>query len=177
VESLAGGAAHGGRDQAGQASVGAPDRPVAPAAMITLLVVDDHPGFRGTLEAVLSSARDLFGTPPSSASRCGTRGAGSSSDGREAVALARETTPDVVLMDLEMPGLNGIQATQALAADGSAAPALRRPPAPRGRGDPARAQLLHGRCPGPDRRRPDGRRPATDGGRRRSRRDGSVGQW
>jgi len=103
VESLAGGAAHGGRDQAGQASVGAPDRPVAPAAMITLLVVDDHLGFRGTLEAVLRSAGDLFVLA-------------SAGGGEEAVTLAAALRPQVVVMDLVMPGVTGVDATRRMLA-------------------------------------------------------------
>jgi DNA-binding NarL/FixJ family response regulator len=76
--------------------------------MIRLLIADDHPLVRDALADLLSGTGDI-------------EVVGIASDGREAVTLARETAPDVVLMDLEMPGLNGIEATQALAADGSPA--------------------------------------------------------
>jgi DNA-binding NarL/FixJ family response regulator len=48
--------------------------------------------------------------------------AGEARDGREAVALARRTRPDVVLMDIRMPVLDGIEATRALAGAGVAEP-------------------------------------------------------
>ena len=63
-----------------------------------VLVVDDHTDFRRGLEAMLaaSDSCDVVGDAP---------------DGRTAVKLALELQPDVVLMDLQMPQLNGIDAT------------------------------------------------------------------
>ena len=45
---------------------------------------------------------------------------GAAADGREAVALAQRTSPDVLLLDLQMPELDGIEVTRALTATGSA---------------------------------------------------------
>lgn len=66
--------------------------------MIRVLVVDDHPIVRGGIVALLSTADDITVV-------------GEGSDGLEAVHLAIELDPDVVLMDLRMPGLDGDEAT------------------------------------------------------------------
>jgi DNA-binding NarL/FixJ family response regulator len=72
--------------------------------MIRVLVADDHPIVRGGIVALLSTADDLTVI-------------GEASDGIEAVRLALELEPDVVLMDLRMPGMDGDEATaQILAA-------------------------------------------------------------
>jgi DNA-binding NarL/FixJ family response regulator len=71
---------------------------------IRVLIADDHPLFRDGLTALLTDAPD-------------TELAGAASSGTEAVDLARETQPDVVVMDLHMPGLNGIEATRRIVAD------------------------------------------------------------
>lgn len=65
---------------------------------IRVLVADDHDDFRHGLEALLAAdpSIDLVGT---------------ASDGAMAVALALDLQPDVILMDLHMPRLNGIEAT------------------------------------------------------------------
>ncbi|WTW98411.1 response regulator transcription factor [Streptomycetaceae bacterium NBC_01309] len=72
--------------------------------MITVLLVDDHPVFRYGLTAVLSSDPGL-------------ELAGTAATGEEAVAQARELRPDVVLMDLTMPGVGGIEATSRILAE------------------------------------------------------------
>ena len=69
-----------------------------------ILLVDDHQLFRSGLRA-------LIGRKP------GLEVVGEARDGREAFRLAREVKPDVVIMDLEMPGLNGIEATRRFAVD------------------------------------------------------------
>jgi class 3 adenylate cyclase len=68
---------------------------------IRVLIADDHPVVRGGLKSFLGS-------------RKGIRVIGEAGDGEEAVARAVETRPDVVLMDLEMPRLGGIETARAL---------------------------------------------------------------
>jgi len=66
---------------------------------LRIMVVDDHEDFRHGLEALL-------------ASNDATEVVGSSDNGEDAVRTALELQPDVVLMDLHMPRLNGIEATE-----------------------------------------------------------------
>lgn len=68
---------------------------------IRVLVADDHQHFRDGLKALLLSAPDL-------------EVVGEAGDGREAISLAERLQPDVILMDLGMPGVNGIEATRAV---------------------------------------------------------------
>jgi DNA-binding NarL/FixJ family response regulator len=65
---------------------------------LRILVVDDHDEFREGLEAMLRSAD-------------GVEVVGTAADGARAVDLALGLQPDVVLMDLQMPRLNGVEAT------------------------------------------------------------------
>jgi DNA-binding NarL/FixJ family response regulator len=65
---------------------------------LRVLIVDDHENFRRGLEAMLAQADGL-------------EVVGAVGDGRAAVDLALELQPDVVLMDLHMPRLNGVEAT------------------------------------------------------------------
>ena len=65
----------------------------------TLLIADDHADFREGLRALLESVADL-------------EVVGEAATGEEAVTLAVRLQPDVVLMDINMPGLNGIEATR-----------------------------------------------------------------
>lgn len=73
---------------------------VAPET-ISVMVVDDHPMWRQTLRKVLERSR--VGVVVAEAS-----------DGEEAIARARETKPDVAVMDLGLPNMNGIDATRRL---------------------------------------------------------------
>lgn len=69
--------------------------------MIRVVVVDDHAIVRRGLEQLLAGVDDVTVV-------------GSAADGDEAVAVVRETRPDVVLMDLQMPGTDGVAATRAI---------------------------------------------------------------
>jgi DNA-binding NarL/FixJ family response regulator len=66
---------------------------------IRVLVADDHPVFRRGMRAILGAEPEI-------------ELVGEATDGEEAVALALELRPDVVLMDLNMPGVTGIEATR-----------------------------------------------------------------
>ena len=67
--------------------------------MITIMLVDDHPVVRAGLRGMLEVEPDL-------------RVVGEAGSGAEAVALARVANPDVILMDLRMPGTDGVWATE-----------------------------------------------------------------
>jgi DNA-binding NarL/FixJ family response regulator len=66
---------------------------------VSVLLVDDHPLVRQGLHAVLSAADGI--------TVCGEAG-----DGTTAVKLADQGQPDVIIMDLQLPGLHGIEATR-----------------------------------------------------------------
>ena len=73
------------------------------ARSVRLLIVDDHPVVRSGLVGMLDSAVDIDVV-------------GQAVDGAAAVELAGELAPDVVLMDLRMPGLDGVEATRRILA-------------------------------------------------------------
>ncbi|MFG1609980.1 response regulator [Actinoplanes sp. NPDC049265] len=79
--------------------------------MIRLLIVDDHPVVRDGLRGMFAGD-DRFEV------------VGEAGDGREALAVARSVRPDVVLMDLRMPGMDGVTTIGALKKEGSAARVL-----------------------------------------------------
>jgi DNA-binding NarL/FixJ family response regulator len=68
---------------------------------IRVLIADDHPIVRSGIASVLASQADFVVV-------------GEAEDGARAVALAAELLPDIVLMDLRMPVLSGVDATQAI---------------------------------------------------------------
>ena len=66
---------------------------------LRILVADDHPVFRTGIKALLQAAPEM-------------ELVGEATTGDSAVELAAQLQPDVVLMDIKMPGLNGIEATR-----------------------------------------------------------------
>jgi len=76
--------------------------------MITVAIADDHPVVRDALHRLLDNVEDITVV-------------GTAADGREAVALVLQVKPDVVLIDVEMPELDGIGAIRELKDAGSSA--------------------------------------------------------
>ncbi len=74
------------------------------AEPLRVLVADDHPMFRDGLRALLASAPDA-------------ELVGEAITGEEAISLATELQPDVILMDVQMPGVGGIEATRQVVQD------------------------------------------------------------
>ncbi len=72
-----------------------------PTERIRVLVADDHPVFRRGMCAILGAEPD-------------TELVGEATDGEEAVTLALELVPDVILMDLNMPKVTGIETTRGI---------------------------------------------------------------
>lgn len=71
---------------------------------LRVLIADDHPLFRHGMTGLLSTQPDI-------------EVVGEATTGEEAVARAEELQPDVVLMDIKMPGISGIEATRRILAD------------------------------------------------------------
>jgi len=72
---------------------------------VRVLIADDEPLFAEALEVLLSADERI-------------EVVGRAADGSEAVELARTLEPDLVLMDLSMPGVDGFEATEELTANG-----------------------------------------------------------
>lgn len=66
---------------------------------LRVLIADDHPLFRDGLRTLLTSAPDA-------------ELVGEATTGEEAVSLVADLQPDVVVMDLQMPGMGGVEATR-----------------------------------------------------------------
>src|SRR6185503_10817187 len=64
---------------------------------LRILIADDHPLFRDGMHGLLDSVSD-------------TKVVGEAASGEEAIKLAETLQPDVILMDIKMPGINGLQA-------------------------------------------------------------------
>ena len=79
--------------------------------MTSVVVVDDHRLVRAGLRTIIDASPDLDVV-------------GEAGDGAQAVAVVREAAPDVVLMDLSMPGVDGIEAIRRLRAAGIETPVV-----------------------------------------------------
>lgn len=77
----------------------------AESGLIRILVADDHRLVRTGFRVILETEDDL-------------EVVGEAADGEQAVALAASAAPDVVLMDVEMPGVDGLEATRRITAAG-----------------------------------------------------------
>jgi DNA-binding NarL/FixJ family response regulator len=91
-----------GNEPGGQGSQpGSPD--AVRSGPISILIVDDHPVYRDGLRALIERSPDL-------------ELAGEAANGNDAVTLAGQSSPDVILMDIRMPGMTGIEATREILA-------------------------------------------------------------
>jgi DNA-binding NarL/FixJ family response regulator len=72
-----------------------------PKEPLRVLIADDHPLFRSGMRALLAADLD-------------TEVVGEATTGEEAIEMAATLQPDVILMDLQMPGMSGIEATRSI---------------------------------------------------------------
>ena len=84
---------------------------IAPMKLVTLLLAEDHAVVREGLMALLKTVEDF-------------QVVGEATTGREAVELARKLRPEVIVMDVAMPKLNGCEATRQILFDNPAAKVL-----------------------------------------------------
>jgi DNA-binding NarL/FixJ family response regulator len=78
-----------------------------PAATVRVLIVDDHEGFREILRWIISAIPDFAVVAEAD-------------DGTTALEAARASSPDLVLMDIEMPEMDGLTATRAMTGEDAA---------------------------------------------------------
>src|SRR5204863_9425330 len=93
---------HSGDDSAQNRKLTAPlNRPtsIKPMQKITVLLADDHTVVRQGLRALLEAENDMTVV-------------GEAENGRQAVQMAKRLQPEVVVMDIAMPSLNGLEATR-----------------------------------------------------------------
>ena len=74
-------------------------------SVTTVLIVDDHPSFRANARAILEAE--------------GFEVVAEAEDGESAVELAHRLHPDVVLLDVQLPGIDGFEVTRRLTSNGS----------------------------------------------------------
>lgn len=82
-----------GNEKAEELSAGTGEKP-----LIHILLVDDHDMMRKGLKKIIDAEEDM-------------QVVGEAVDGEEAVSMAKETSPDIIVMDINMPRMNGIEAT------------------------------------------------------------------
>jgi CheY-like chemotaxis protein len=76
-------------------------KPASDSAIATILVCDDDPSLRELVRAVLGTRYDFV----------------EAADGTEALQLARELRPDLIVLDVMLPGLSGIEVLEAIRGD------------------------------------------------------------
>lgn len=87
-------------------AAGASGSPIPPAIKtITVLLADDHTVVRQGIRSLLSAEPDI-------------EVVGEAANGRQAVQMARQLRPDIVVMDIAMPQLNGLEATRQIVGEG-----------------------------------------------------------